>query len=61
MGSDDPGPSLLERLRSPEATVFEGAFREVYTAEKSVIYGLLLRLSGDADCAADLFGQNAKL
>jgi len=51
---------LLERLCSPETRVFELAFREVYTAEKSVIYGLLLRLSGDADCAADLF-QNVWL
>lgn len=60
MGSDDPGPSLLDRLRSPEARVFEGAFREVYRAEKSVVYGLLIRLSGDPDCAADLF-QNVWL
>jgi RNA polymerase sigma-70 factor (ECF subfamily) len=60
MGSDDPGSSLLERLRSADASVFEAAFREAYTAEKSAIYGLLLRLSGDADCAADLF-QNVWL
>jgi RNA polymerase sigma-70 factor (ECF subfamily) len=60
MESDDPGSTLLERLRSPEADVFAAAFREVYAAEKSVIYGLLLRLSGDATCAADLF-QNVWL
>lgn len=60
MVSDDPGASLLERLRSADPRVFEDAFREAYTAEKSVIYGLLLRLSGDADCAADLF-QNVWL
>jgi RNA polymerase sigma-70 factor (ECF subfamily) len=60
MGSNDPGASLLERLRSPDARVFDAAFREAYAAEQSVIYGLLLRLSGDADCAADLF-QNVWL
>ena len=60
MACEDPGQSLLERLRSPDPRVFEAAFREVYRAEKSVIYGLLVRLSGDADCAADLF-QNVWL
>lgn len=56
----DPGESVLERLRSLDVAVFEAAFREVYAAEKAVIYGLLVRLSGDAETAADLF-QNVWL
>lgn len=47
--------SLLERLRSGSGETFERAFRTVYAAEKSVVYGLLLRLSADPDAAADLF------
>jgi RNA polymerase sigma-70 factor (ECF subfamily) len=52
--------SLLERLRSADATTFEQAFRELYAAERSVVYGLLVRLSGDPETAADLF-QNVWL
>jgi len=49
------GATLLDRLRSGSGETFELAFREVYAAEKSVVYGLLLRLSADPDAAADLF------
>jgi RNA polymerase sigma factor (sigma-70 family) len=52
---NDPEASVLERLRSANGEAFEQAFREVYAAEKAVVYGLLLRLSGDPDAAADLF------
>jgi RNA polymerase sigma-70 factor, ECF subfamily len=55
-----PEKSLLERLRSADVKEFDSAFRELYAAEKSVIYGLLVRLSGDAETAADLF-QNVWL
>jgi RNA polymerase sigma-70 factor (ECF subfamily) len=58
--SEAPGPSLLERLRSPDVAEFEAAFRDLYAAEKSFVYGLLLRLAGDADTASDLF-QNVWL
>lgn len=57
---EEPGAGLLERLRSPDVAEFEAAFRELYAAEKSCVYGLLLRLAGDADTAADLF-QNVWL
>ena len=52
--------SLLEHLRSADGEPFEAAFRAVYAAEKGVVYGLLLRLTGDASAAADLF-QNVWL
>lgn len=58
--SDDPAHELLDGLRSAEPEAFERAFRQLYAAEKAVVYGLLLRLSGDADAAADLF-QNVWL
>lgn len=57
---DETDPSLLERLRCSEGEAFEQAFRAVYGAEKAVVYGLLLRLSGDPAAAADLF-QNVWL
>jgi RNA polymerase sigma factor (sigma-70 family) len=57
---DDSDESLTERLRSPDVKRFESAFRELYAAEKSLVYGLLLRLSGDAETAGDLF-QNVWL
>lgn len=58
--NDDAQEKLLEALRSPDPKLFERAFRVVYGAEKSIVYGLLLRLSGNADTAADLF-QNVWL
>jgi RNA polymerase sigma-70 factor (ECF subfamily) len=57
---DTSKKSLLERLRSPDVKEFDGAFRELYAAEKAVVYGLLVRLAGDAETAADLF-QNVWL
>jgi RNA polymerase sigma-70 factor (ECF subfamily) len=57
---DTSKKSLLERLRSPDVKEFDSAFRELYAAEKSVVYGLLVRLAGDAETAADLF-QNVWL
>src|SRR5690606_2421525 len=52
----DDSTCLLEALRggSPEA------FQQVYFAEKNWVFALLLRLSGDANVAADLF-QNVWL
>lgn len=60
MAAPGEDEGLLERLRSAEGEAFEDAFREVYAAEKAVLYGLLLRLSGDPAAAADLF-QNVWL
>jgi RNA polymerase sigma-70 factor (ECF subfamily) len=60
VGRSEGAEALLERLRSADSAVFEDAFREVYAAEKAVVYGLLLRLSGDATATADLF-QNVWL
>ncbi|MEY4544486.1 MAG: hypothetical protein RL685_681 [Pseudomonadota bacterium] len=60
MAARDETSELLERLRSAEGEAFEDAFREVYAAERAVLYGLLLRLSGDPAAAADLF-QNVWL
>lgn len=57
---DDTPERLLERLRCGEGEDFEAAFRALYAAEKAVVYGLLLRLCGDATAAADLF-QNVWL
>jgi RNA polymerase sigma factor (sigma-70 family) len=56
----DRQQTLLERLRSADANTFEQAFRELYGAEKSVVFGLLVRLSGNPETAADLF-QNVWL
>ncbi|HEY6728223.1 MAG TPA: sigma-70 family RNA polymerase sigma factor [Polyangiaceae bacterium] len=47
---------LLEALRRGSAE----AFQQVYFAEKNRLFGMLLRLSGDAHVAADLF-QNVWL
>lgn len=57
---DETPEDLLVRLRTAEGDAFEAAFRAVYGAEKAVVYGLLLRLSGDPAAAADLF-QNVWL
>ena len=53
---NDDQKQLLDALRSgsPEA------FQQVYFAEKNRLFGMLLRLSGDAHVAADLF-QNVWL
>ena len=52
---DDSKP-LLEALRGG----CPAAFQEVYFAEKNRLFGLLLRLAGDAHVASDLF-QNVWL
>lgn len=52
---DDSHP-LLQALRRGNSA----AFQEVYFAEKNRLFGLLLRLSGDAHVASDLF-QNVWL
>lgn len=49
MGVSDP--ELVVRLRRGEPAAFE----QVYMAERSAIYGFLLRLSRDPSVAADLF------
>lgn len=52
--------ALPEDLDSEDADAAEGAFQRAYAAHRAVVYGLLLRLSGDPDAAADLF-QNVWL
>lgn len=52
----DDSKHLLEALRGGSPV----AFQEVYSAEKNRLFGLLLRLSGDAHVASDLF-QNVWL
>ncbi|HEU5076545.1 MAG TPA: RNA polymerase sigma factor [Polyangiaceae bacterium] len=52
----DDSKHLLDALRSGNAAAFE----QVYLSEKNRVFGLLLRLSGDAHVAADLF-QNVWL
>jgi RNA polymerase sigma factor (sigma-70 family) len=48
--------SLIDRLRQGD----EGAFAQIYQAEKATVYGYLLRLGRDPNVAADLF-QNVWL
>ncbi len=57
---DNLDKNLLEGLRSSDPRAFECAFRAAYAAHKSVVFGFLRRLSGDADTTADLF-QNVWL
>jgi len=52
----DDSKTLLEALRRGSPAAFE----EVYFAEKNRLFGLLLRLAGDAHVASDLF-QNVWL
>ena len=52
----DDSKALLEALRRGSPA----AFQEVYFAEKNRLFGILLRLSGDAHVASDLF-QNVWL
>lgn len=52
----DDSKALLEALRRG----CPAAFQEVYFAEKNRLFGLLLRLAGDAHVASDLF-QNVWL
>ena len=51
---------LIAALADDDVEVFEAAFRAAYAAHRSVVFGFLLRLAGDADTAADLF-QNVWL
>lgn len=57
----DPSESeLIASLADPDAAVSEAAFRAAYAVHRSVVFGFLLRLTSDADTAADLF-QNVWL
>lgn len=51
---------LIAALGAGDAETFERAFQAAYAAHRGVVFGFLVRLTGDADTAADLF-QNVWL
>jgi RNA polymerase sigma-70 factor (ECF subfamily) len=46
---------LIAALADDDSETFERAFRAAYATHRSVVFGFLLRLAGDADTASDLF------
>jgi RNA polymerase sigma factor (sigma-70 family) len=58
--ADPDETELIAALAADDSETFERAFRAAYAAHRSVLFGFLMRLAGDADTASDLF-QNVWL